>query len=116
MHARLNRAEAAYLLPATLSPAEERLRSLRIAAAEAHQAMLRRTATRLLARVGDALLGWVRRAQVRAELASMTDHELADIGIARGDIDRVVNGSASAAKPEPRRTPRPAGFPAPRPA
>ena len=117
MHARNSRAEAAYLLPVTLSPAEERMRALNLAAAEAHQAALGRAFRRAAHLIGGALLGWVRRARVRAELASMTEHELADMGLTRGDIDRVVGAAEPAPQaPEPRRPARPAGIPVPHPA
>ena len=39
-------------------------------------------------RVG-ALAGWYRNQQTAAELAGMSDYELADIGLARSDLTRV---------------------------
>ena len=35
---------------------------------------------------------WKRRSRISYELNSMSDHDLADIGITRGDIARVVQG------------------------
>jgi uncharacterized protein YjiS (DUF1127 family) len=99
-----------------LTPEQERVRALRRAAAEAYQAGLARATGQVLARLGDTFFGWVRRARIRAELESLTDHELADIGLTRSDIDRVVSGADSAKAPEPRRPARPAGIPVPRPA
>jgi uncharacterized protein YjiS (DUF1127 family) len=98
MDARLTLAESAYLIPAT--PAQERDLTQRIAAAEAHKAGLGRR----LARLGDALFGWVQRARLRAEFAALSDRDLADIGLTRGEIGRAV---AAATAPADR---RPAGF------
>lgn len=114
MDARLAQAESAYLLPLAPSAEHDRAVALRQAAAEAYQAGLRRGATRLLARLGDALFGWIERARIRAELDSLTDRDLADIGLTRGDIGRVLG----AEEPEPEAMParRPARIGAPRPA
>ena len=95
MDARLTQAESAYLVPVAPSVERERAMALRMAASKAYRASLLRAATGLLARLGDALFGWVERARIRAELTSLSDRELADIGLARGDIGRVVS------KPEP---------------
>ena len=35
---------------------------------------------------------WKRRSRISYELNSMNDHDLADIGITRGDIGNVVRG------------------------
>ena len=40
----------------------------------------------------NALRSWRSRSRVSLELSSMTDSQLADIGISRGDIDAVVHG------------------------
>lgn len=114
MDARLTRAEAAYLLPLPTTPELERARALRLAAAEAYHAGLTQGARQLFARVGDALFGRVRRARIRAELASLSDRELADIGLTRGDIDRVL--AEPQPVPEARPVQRPAGIAVPRPA
>jgi uncharacterized protein YjiS (DUF1127 family) len=116
MDARLTRAEAAYLLPLPTTPELERARALRLEAAEASQAALTRAAGRALARLGDALFGWVRRARIRAELASLSDRELADIGLTRGEIDRATEQAEPAPGPGPRPAQRPAGIAVPRPA
>ena len=55
----------------------------------------RRTSTwlpRLLARLAE----WQRRRTVIAEMATMTDHELADIGLSRADLGRVFDPSFAA--------------------
>jgi uncharacterized protein YjiS (DUF1127 family) len=93
MDARLTQAEAAYLLPQSADPALERTRSLRYAAGAAYEAGLVRSAGQALARLGDALFGWARRARARAELAGLTDRELADVGLTRGEIGRVVDAA-----------------------
>ncbi|WP_431268954.1 DUF1127 domain-containing protein [Dankookia sp. P2] len=105
MDARLIQAESAYLLPLPSSPERERAVAERIAAGEAYQTSLLRGVTHLLARIGDALFGWIERARLRAELASLTDRELADIGLTRGDFDRVL-GEPKAAAPQARRPAR----------
>ncbi|TDH64496.1 DUF1127 domain-containing protein [Dankookia rubra] len=105
MDARLTQAESAYLVSATFSAERERAMALRLAASEAYRAGLLRGATQLLARLGDALFGWVERARLRAELGSLTDRELADIGLSRGDIGRVVDASEPVAETAPTRRP-----------
>ncbi|TCZ57991.1 DUF1127 domain-containing protein [Roseicella aquatilis] len=68
--------------------------------------------SRGLARLGNALFGWVQRSRLRAELEALSDRELADIGLTRGDIRRVL--VEAEAKPQtPAR--RPVGMPVPRP-
>lgn len=39
-----------------------------------------------------AFQNWQRRSRVRTELQAMTDRQLSDIGITRGEIDAVVRG------------------------
>ncbi len=39
----------------------------------------------------DAVLEWPQRRAVRAELAALTDRELADVGLSRGDLPRVFD-------------------------
>ncbi|MEN0073549.1 MAG: DUF1127 domain-containing protein [Paracraurococcus sp.] len=114
MDSRLLRAEAAYLLPLPATPAEERARALRLAAAEAYQAGLARAGQALFARLGEALFGWARRARIRAELEALSDRELADIGVTRGEISRVLAEAERVKTPRPAQ--RPAGLPVPRPA
>lgn len=88
MDARLTKSEAAYLLPAT--PMADQVEAIRLAAGRARDAAL----VQGLARIADRILGWPARARARAELAALTSRELADIGLTRGEIDRVVEGSA----------------------
>lgn len=114
MDPRLLRVEAAYLLPLPASPAAERARALRIAAAEAYQAGLARAGRAFFTRLGEALFGWARRARIRAELEALSDRELADIGVTRGEIGRVLAEAEQARTPRPAQ--RPVGLPVPRPA
>ncbi|WP_043334586.1 DUF1127 domain-containing protein [Belnapia moabensis] len=88
MDARMTKAEAALLLPLPRNPAAEQIASLREAAGRANQAALLRG----LARIADAIVGWPARARLRAELASLSERELTDIGLTRGDLDSVVRG------------------------
>ena len=88
MDARMTKAEAALLLPLPRNPAAEQIASLRQAAGRANQATLLRG----LARIADTVFGWPARARLRAELASLSERELTDIGLTRGDLDRVARG------------------------
>ncbi len=45
-----------------------------------------------LARAFEAVSEWSRRRRAAAELNALTDRELADIGITRGDIGGIVRG------------------------
>jgi uncharacterized protein YjiS (DUF1127 family) len=38
----------------------------------------------------DALRAWWKRERLRRQLSGLTDHELGDIGLTRGEIDHVV--------------------------
>lgn len=84
---------------------------------QAIAAGLRRLFTGLgrgLAAVGAAVLSWPERRQAYENLRGLTDRELADIGLARGDISRVfepgfrmpARGAANANRPALPVTPR----------
>jgi uncharacterized protein YjiS (DUF1127 family) len=105
MDARLTQAESAYLVSAAPSMERERAMALRLAASKAYRARLLHGTAQLLARLGDALFGWVERARIRAELNSLNDRELADIGLSRGDIGRVIGESEAVAETAPARRP-----------
>src|SRR4051812_29590169 len=105
MDARLTQAESAYLVSAAPSVERERAMALRLAAGKAYRAELLRGTARLLARLGDALFGWIGRARIRAELDSLSDRELADIGLSRGDIGRVIGESEAVVETAPARRP-----------
>ena len=85
MNARIDRAETVFL-GSLASPEAERHAALAFAGGQAWQG-------RLVARVQDAVYGWLERSRARRELNRLTDHELADIGMTRGDIDRVLRES-----------------------
>jgi uncharacterized protein YjiS (DUF1127 family) len=88
MDARITKAEAALLLPLPRNPAAEQIASLREAAGRANQTAVMQG----FARLADLVFGWPARLRLRAELASLSERELADIGLTRGDIGRVVTG------------------------
>lgn len=46
------------------------------------------------ARVTEAVRNWFLRMETRAQLESLSDRELNDIGLTRADIDAVVNHRA----------------------
>lgn len=84
MDARFAKSEVAYLLPAT--PMADQVEAIRFAAGRARDAALAQGVARAVRRV----LGWPARRRARAELTALTNRELADIGLNRGDIDRVT--------------------------
>jgi uncharacterized protein YjiS (DUF1127 family) len=49
----------------------------------------------ILARIRDVLLEWLERDALRARLGGLSDQELLDIGIARGEIDYVASNRAT---------------------
>lgn len=53
--------------------------------------MTMRLGLTLFARCRDALRGWRKRGRMQAELDGLSDRELLDIGIARGEIDYVAS-------------------------
>jgi uncharacterized protein YjiS (DUF1127 family) len=80
MNARIDRAETVFLGPFNAASSERRT-ALAFAGAEDWSARLRQT-----------LFGWVETLRTRAALGALNDRELADIGLTRGDIDRVAEG------------------------
>lgn len=49
--------------------------------------------------IAQAVRKWRERSRARHELQRLTDLELADIGLSRGDIDAVVRGDMVRARP-----------------
>ena len=49
--------------------------------------------------IAQAVRKWRERSRARNELQRLTDLELADIGLSRGDIDAVVRGDMARARP-----------------
>jgi len=80
MNARIDRAETVFLGPFDSATAERRT-ALAFAGAADWSARLRQT-----------LFGWVETLRTRAALGALNDRELADIGLTRGDIDRIAEG------------------------
>lgn len=90
MHARLTQAEGSFLLPLSRHPDADRIFETRAAAHAAHEAALMAGVRRVAGRIADLLLAWPRRQRLLAELRAMSDRDLADIGLSRGDFDRVL--------------------------
>ncbi|MFH5924671.1 DUF1127 domain-containing protein [Roseomonas xinghualingensis] len=76
---------------------------------EARNAAARNGMKRLFA----AFANWMERRRAETELRSLTDRELADIGLTRGDIPFALSGGAAL---ETRIAPAPQAIPAPMPA
>ena len=80
MNARIDRAETVFFGPFDPATSGQRT-ALGFAGTEAWQNRLRQM-----------LFGWVDTLRTRAELGALNDRELADMGLTRGDIDRVAAG------------------------
>lgn len=98
MDARLTERELSRLLPpANFRDAEEReaIRHAAMAARDAAIAQgIRRAARAVVAAltaVAHAVANWPSKRRTYAELQSLTDRELADIGLSRGDLGRVFD-------------------------
>lgn len=90
MSARITKAEVAFLMPLAVGPDADRTAALHQAAAAAQrEAMLAG-----LRRLWQRLLDWPARVSARAQLHACTDHELADLGLTRGQIDAAIEGHA----------------------
>ena len=64
----------------------DQVEAIRFAAGRARDAALAQGMAHAVRRV----LGWPARLRARAELSALSNRELADIGLTRGDIDRVT--------------------------
>lgn len=84
MDARFTKSEVACLLPTT--PMADQVEAIRLAAGRARDAALAQAVAAVVRRV----IGWPARLRARAELSALSDRELADIGLSRGDIYRVT--------------------------
>jgi uncharacterized protein YjiS (DUF1127 family) len=96
MDARLTKQDVDFLLSNTHSREIREIQALHLAAIrardEALAAMLRRAFRGLrtgIAAIVETLATWPQRRRVYEDLRSLTDRELADIGLTRGDIARV---------------------------
>ena len=54
--------------------------------------------TSLLRQAVEAVIGWPQRRAVRAELAALSDRELADVGLSRGDLPHVFDAGFARAR------------------
>ncbi len=85
------------LFPAfTKLPSREEVEAIRVQAVRARDAMIAahisalfRGIGKVLAAVGTALVSWPERRSAYESLRMLTDRELADIGLTRGEIARV---------------------------
>jgi uncharacterized protein YjiS (DUF1127 family) len=59
---------------------------------------------KLLGQIALLARRWATYQQIRAELETYTDRELADMGISRTDIGRIALEAASLVKPQPKAT------------
>lgn len=99
MDARFTKPEGLFLLPLPRNPEAERIRETRLAAHAAHEAALAGGLKRTVRRAIDLLLAWPRRQRLLAELRAMSDRDLADIGLGRGDFARVLAAPRQLARP-----------------
>ncbi len=109
MDARLTQQELGFLLPANQPRGMQEAEALRLSAVSARDAAVGRFFKRALNRAWSglkALATMPRRMAVYDELSALTDRELADIGMRRGDI-RYVFDEAFVAGTERTRTVRP---------
>ena len=49
--------------------------------------------------IAQAVRKWQERSRARRELQRLTDHDLADIGLSRGDIDSALRGDLVRSRP-----------------
>lgn len=108
MDTRITQTGLAFLIPnmpagslQPLSREQQEIEAIRLAALEASReergSLLRRWAEGLVAGIGavaDAVLAWPRRQAVYAELRQLSDRELRDIGLHRGEIATVFDAEA----------------------
>ncbi len=91
--------EMALLFPNTLTVHESRVDALRFAAEEANGAAFAGVLSRVGRAVTSALRSVIelpRRRAVQNELRMLTDRELADIGLSRGDVAHIYDRDFSA--------------------
>ena len=101
MDARLTQQELGFLLPANQPRGMQEAEALRLAAAGARDAAVGRFFKRAVSRAWSGLKALVempRRMAVYDELSALSDRELADIGMKRGDIRYVFDEAFVATK------------------
>lgn len=106
MDARVTKEEVALRLPRTRNREAAEIEALRLAVEESRDAALGTRFRRGLARFGlavatlaEAVAAWPARRRAYEELRALTDRELADIGLARGEIGRVFEPGFRARRP-----------------
>jgi len=104
MNALITKAELARLIPHPRSREAERAQDLFLAALRARDALIATGLPHAFAWVAARLGTWLRRQRVIAELESLSDRDLADIGLTRSDIARLA---AEEAEPAPQPAARP---------
>ncbi len=90
MDTRMTKAEAALLLPFPKTPTADRIEAVRLAAAAARDAALASWLGRAYHRIRDRMADWYQRQLATRELNALSDRELADIGLTRGDLPRIL--------------------------
>lgn len=86
MHARIAKEEMSLLFATPRNAAAEQVEALRLAAGRAHDAAVVGGVRGFFARLGQALGDWNARRAAEAELRSLNDRQLADLGLTRADI------------------------------
>lgn len=94
----ITKVEAALLVPSPTTRTAQETENLRLAAARAHEqetlaSMLRaaRQVGSAIAALGTAIATWPARRATYQRLAALSDRELADIGLTRGEIANVFD-------------------------
>lgn len=90
MDARMTKAEAALLLPSPATPVADRIEAVRLAAAAARDAAITSWLGRFFHRIIDRVVEWQHKQIAMRELYALSDRELADIGLTRGDLPRIL--------------------------
>lgn len=98
MTTEITKAEAALLIPNPPSPRRAEIEAIRLSAIRARDEAAIGAFGRIAQRAGsavihavEALVSWSTRNATYASLSRLTDRELADIGLTRGDIGHVFD-------------------------
>ena len=92
------KSELHQLMSGARGPDVEQAEGRFLAALRARDAVL--ALGHLLARAAAPLAGWSARRKATAELNALSDRDLADMGLTRGDIAYVASGAAARARAE----------------
>lgn len=98
MSTEITKTEAALLIPTPPSRRQEEIEAIRLSAIRAREDATRGTFGRIAQRAGAAvahvvgvLVSWPQRHATFESLTRLSDRELADIGLTRGDIGHVFD-------------------------